>query len=274
MNWSNKSLTFLALGEEEIKILDSLRVVKSHKEISQETKIPRTTVAFITKKLIKKGLILPIKHGKRFLYISLNEEQLTAKIQQTLGEMKTTANERKGAQIRISKESQFTIHVGIKEVIEAYSRIASINKDTRIKAIQGYKSWITIVEKLTPKELTKFNQLIIDNNLIIEGILQENQYVLYSNYLKEHPQSANTDTAKSLTGRMADYTAVPPNFFDVYSEIWIFRTTAIIINWKEEVAIEITNQEMMVFLRDMFEFVKMGGKKVNHEEEMKKVLEI
>lgn len=157
--------------------------------------------------------------------------------------------------------------------ISARYYLLAINKDTRIKAIQGYKSWITIVEKLTSKELTKFNQLIIDNNLIIEGILQENQYILYANYLKENPQPENASTAKSLTGRMADYTAVPSDFFNEYSEIWIFRTTVIIINWNEEIAIEITNEQIMGFLSDMFEFVKMGGKKVNHEEEMRKVME-
>lgn len=273
MNWSNKSLAFLGLNEAETKILNSFDSAKNHLAVSKEISIPRTTVAFITKNLVKKGFILPIKHGKRFLYVSLSEEQLADRLKQTLGGMRSTANERKGAQIRISKESQFTIHVGIKEVIEAYSRIASANKNTRIKALQSSKSWNTIVEKLAPNELIKFNQSIIENGLIVDGILQEDAYVKYGDYLKSHPEAINAEAAKSLTGRMADYTIVPPQFFDVYSEIWIFRNTVIIINWREEVAIEITNQEMMGFLRDMFEFVKMGGKKVNHEEEMRKILE-
>jgi len=100
--------------------------------------------------------------------------------------------------------------------------------------------------------------------------LQENYYDLYAEYLKKHPQSESANTAESLGSRMADYTVVPSQFFDVYSEIWIFRTTVIIINRHEEVAIEITNEQMMSFLRDMFEFVKMGGKKINHEEKLGK----
>jgi hypothetical protein len=187
--------------------------------------------------------------------------------------MKLTASERKSVQIRLSKESQFTIHVGLPEVIDAYSRIASANKSTRIKAIQSNKSWNTIVEKLAPEQLIQFNKSVIDNDLIIDGILQDNYYDQYAEYLRHNPQEISTDTAKSLTGRMADYTLVPKQYFDVYSEIWIFNTTVIIINWYEEVAIEIINPEMMSFLRDMFEFVKLGGKKVNHEEAMRKVLE-
>src|SRR3989344_87981 len=273
MNWLNKSLSFLGLNNKEVRVLNSLQSVKSHKTVAEEIGFPRTTVAFIVKNLIKKGLVLPIRHGKRFLYVSLNEEQLLGRLKQMMGEMNATANERKGAQIRISKESQFTIHVGLKEVIEAYSRIATMNKDTRIKAIQSYKSWITIVEKLGAEGLIKFNQLVRDNNLIIDGILQDKYYEWYGEYLKEHPERVSIDTAESLGKRMADYTLVPSEFFNVYSEIWIFSTTVIIINWHDEVAMEITNNQMMSFLRDMFEFVKIGGKKINHEEKLREMLE-
>ena len=34
----------------------------------------------------------------------------------------------------------------------------------------------------------------------------------------------------------------------------------------------ITNREMMSFLRDMFEFVKMGGVKVDHNAAMREIL--
>lgn len=273
MNWSNKSLSFLGLDQKEVLILEAFREAKSHREAAEKTRIPRTSVAFVVKNLVKKGLLLPVRNGKRFLYVSLTEQQLHNRLLQILGEMRATANERKGAQIRISKESEFTIHVGLNEVIEAYSRIAAINKDTRIKAIQSYKSWITIVEKLGPEGLIRFNKHVRDNNLIIDGILQDKQYDWYGEYLKGHPQAESIDTAESLGQRMADYTLVPSEFFNVYSEIWIFRSTVIIINWHDEVAIEITNDQMMSFLRDMFEFVKMGGKKINHEEYLREMMD-
>lgn len=273
MNWTHKSLSLLGLNEKEVKILEALKTTKSHQEVATEINIPRTTTAFTIKNLVNKGLVLPVEYGKRFRYISLNETQLQSRLKRFLGEVSDAVSKRKGAQIKISKESQFIIHVGLNEVIEAYSRIAALNKDTRIKAIQSYKSWITIVEKLGPDGLIKFNQFVRDNNLIIDGILQDKQYDWYGEYLKEHPQQESTDTAESLGERMADYTLVPSEFFNVYSEIWIFRTTVIIINWRDEVAIEITNDQMMGFLRDMFEFVKMGGRKINHEEKLREMLE-
>lgn len=272
MNWSNKSLSFLGLDDSEVKILNALDMGRNPQEVAKLVGIPRTTVAFAIQKLIKKDLVLPVRYGKRFRYIALTEEQLSSRIQQMLGEMKSTARERKGVQVRLSKESQFTIHVGIQEVIPAYSRIAAMNKDMRIKAIQGYKSWSALLAKLSADELIRFNQSIKENGIIVDGIIGENSYSEYDKYLKAHPEKSVKETAESLAGRMADYTVVPKEFFDVYSEIWIFNTTVMIINWNEEVAIEITNQEIMSFLRDMFEFVKAGGTKVNHEEAMRKLI--
>lgn len=272
MNWSNKSLSFLGLEPAQMKILNALNQGKTHMDVAKETAIPRTTVAFIIKRLINKGLVIPVHFGKRFKYVALTEAQLSQKLEQTLGEMRSTARERKGVQIRLSKENQFTIHIGYTEMVDAYTRIAANNKNTRIKAIQSNKSWNTIVEKLPAQELIQFNKAVIENDLIIDGILQDDYYEMYKQYLKNHPQDIAKSTAKSLTGRMADYTLIPKEFFDFYSEIWIFETTVVIINWKEEIAVEITNEQMMRFLRDMFEFVKMGGRKVNHEAAMMEVL--
>lgn len=274
MNWSNKSLSFLGLNETEIKILDVLSIALNHQDIAHAASIPRTTAAFITKNLMKKGLVLPVMHGKRFRYIALTEEQLSMRLEQMLGEMKSTARERKGVQIRLSKESQFSIHIGTKEVIQAYLRIATANKDTRIKAIQGSKSWGSLLTKLSSDELIKFNQAVKDNKIIVDGIIGDNSYDDYREYLKMEAGANVKKAAESLTGRMADYTTVSKEFFDVYSEIWIFNTTVIIINWNEEIAVEITNREIMTFLRDMFEFVKVGGKKVNHEATMREVLAV
>lgn len=71
---------------------------------------------------------------------------------------------------------------------------------------------------------------------------------------------------------MADYTVFPDNFFNHETEIWIFKTTTLIINWYEEVAIEITNAHMTKFFKDMFEFVKAGGRKLDHNKAIRELL--
>jgi DNA-binding MarR family transcriptional regulator len=78
--WSNKSLAFLGLDETEVKILNALHMGKSPSELAKDTKTPRTTCAFLINKLIKKGLVLPVRYGKRSKYVALTEEQLKSKI--------------------------------------------------------------------------------------------------------------------------------------------------------------------------------------------------
>lgn len=271
MNWTNKSLSFLDLDSVETKVLESLAQAKTHQEVATEIKIPRTTAAFKTNNLLKKGLVLSIKNGKRFRYISLTESQLSDKLQNIIGEIRATASDRKGAQIRLSKESEFIIHVGTKEIIPAYERIASMSQDERIKAIQGIKSWKALLEKISPAQLIRFNQAVIENNLIIDGIVQKSSYKVYGEMIRKDPK-AQKETAESLIGRMADYVFVPDNFFDVSSEIWLFKSTAFIINWEQEVAVEIINADIMSFLRNMFEFVKIAGTKIDHNEAMRQLL--
>ncbi|MBP9701953.1 MAG: hypothetical protein KBD47_03185 [Candidatus Pacebacteria bacterium] len=271
MNWNNKSLSFLNLNETEIDILTSLEQVKTFQEVAHTIDIPRTTVAFITKRLIHRNLVLPVKNGKRFRYIAITEEQLRSNLLSVIGEIESTASERKGSQVKISKESEFTVYAGIKEIIPAHERIASLNVDQRIYAIQPNKSWINLHKKLSAAELIRFNESIKKNRIILEGILQENAYKLYGIFFKKDPKALRA-IVESFTGRMADYGTVPERFFDYHAEIWIFKSTVMIINWEEEVAIEIINQNITGFVKDMFEIVKNNSKKIDHNQAMRDIL--
>jgi hypothetical protein len=117
----------------------------------------------------------------------------------------------------------------------------------------------------------EFNEAIKKNNIILDGMLNKSAYNAYREEIKSNPKK-HADAVKSLEGRMADYTVFPDEFFNYDSEIWIFKTTTLIINWHEEVAIEITNANMTGFLKDMFEFVKAGGSKLDHNKAIRELL--
>jgi hypothetical protein len=271
MKWSENSLHILGLGSAELAILEALPIAKSIQMIAQETKISRTGVLHNLKNLEKKSLVSHLKHGKRRLYIAISPNQLLNKMQLAIDDISLGANDKKGARIKTTKEDEFIIHVSGKEIIPAYERIASMNKDERIKAIQHHRSYNELTDKITPKLLIKFNQAIIQNNLIIDGILNRGAYWSYKEEILKDPKKYKA-TAASLEGRMADYSVFPDEFFNYNAEIWLFKSTSLIINWHEEVAIEITNANMTGFLRDMFEFVKNGSEKIDHNRKMREVL--
>ena len=72
---------------------------------------------------------------------------------------------------------------------------------------------------------------------------------------------------------MSDYSVFPDNRFEASAEIWIFKKTSMIINWYERIAIEITNRRTTDLLREMFEYVKHGSKKIDHNLMMRSLIE-
>jgi DNA-binding MarR family transcriptional regulator len=273
MKWNAEWLNILGLNKTEVLILEAISTAKNVLAIASETKLSRAGIKYSLDNLMAKDLVSPIRHGKRMLYMAIAEHELHKKLQETIDNLFIDSGTKKGVRIRTSLQNEFIVHVGIKEIIPAYERITSISKGERVKAIQSSKSWKDLLEKFSSKQLVRFNQAIIDNKIITDGILQRNAYKLYGEILKQDSQNLK-ESAQSLIGRMADYTFVPEQFFNEHAEIWLFKNTTLIVNWNEEVAIEITNADMTKFLSDMFEFVKMGGTKVDHNQAMRELIEL
>ncbi len=271
MNWKDKSFKILSLTNTETDILNTLQVAKSVQNIAKETSLSRTGINHAIKNLIVKGLVKIETRGKRSLYTALTLGDLSERFQKTLEEIEISNKDKRGAKIKLSKEDEFIIHVGTSEIIPAYKRIAAENANERIRAIQHHRSWNNLIEKISPKQLTEFNETIKKNHIILDGMLNRSAYDSYKEEIRENPEK-HAEAVKSLEGRMADYTVFSDEFFNYDAEIWIFKTTTLIINWKEEVAIEITNENMTGFLKDMFEFVKEGGYKLDHNKAIRELL--
>jgi len=275
MNWHNKSLKILGLTDTETEVLKSLSLAKSTQDIKRLTGLSRTGIKYVLEKLMEKEMVEKVKVGKRFIYMAISKKELLQKLKEIFDEINIesgSVGELTGARIKTSKENEFIIHVGAREIVPAYQRIASINKGERIKAIQHHKSWVELSEKVSKEQLVEFNKSIVKNHLILDGMLNESAYDSYLQEIKKDPRK-HKDTVESLSGRMADYTVFPNSVFNYNCELRLFKSTTLLINWHEEVAIEITNQSMTPFLRDMFEFVKAGGKKIDHNKVIRGVLE-
>ncbi len=271
MIWTRNSLEIFGLTKTEAVVLEVLDTAKSVQNIAKDSKISRTGINHTLKKLYNKGLITYTRHGKRKSYVAMTPSQLSHKLQIAVDELNISGGTKKSARVKISKESEFTIYTGIKEIIPAHERIASLNKDQRLRAIQPNKSWMNLHKKLNPKQLIRFNEAIRDNKIIVDAVVQSNAYALYGEFFKHDPKTLKS-IAESFTDRMADYTSISEKFFDYNAEIWIYKETVFIINWEEEVAIEITNTDIMHFMKDMYEIVKSKGSKIDHNQIMREIL--
>ncbi len=271
MGNSNAIYNLMGLTETEKRILRALQSAKNVQNIARQTGISRTGINYCLSSLLKRSLVRIIRQGRKRLFIGLTKLELVNLLQEAIDGSKIEGAEKRGARVRSTKEDEFVIHVGAKEIIPAYTRIASANKDERIKAIQHHRSYNELLEKITATQLVAFNKTIIKNRLIIEGMLNEGAYQAYKEEVGTNPNKYK-DSIESLEGRMADYTCFPDNKFNHDAELWLFKNTSLLINWHDEVAIEITNKSMTAFLKDMFDFVKKDGHKIDHNRAVRNVL--
>jgi sugar-specific transcriptional regulator TrmB len=268
MQWNSSEFKLLALNEIEIKILENLNIDRNPTELAGLTKEPRTSINYNLKKLIKRGLVSKIKDGKRYRYVLNHKENIRDNFFDSLNHL---GIESKGFHTKTKYGDQVIVYVGADEIIPAFNRIAFNNRNERVKAIQHYKSFAGQI-LLAKDEITAFNKAIIDNKIIIDGMLNESAYESYYQKIKNDPINFKKQV-ESLGGRMADYHVFPNDRFNYYSEIWIFETTTMLINWHNKIAVEIKNEDITFFLKDMFEYVKESSRKIDHNKAMSEMLE-
>ncbi len=270
MDWTHASLKILNLSDSESAVLNTLNEAKTIQDIAQGSLVSRTGVKHIVKNLLERNLIKYRTQGKRIFYFAIPSDELFEKMRQTLDEFNLASGGKHGFRYKTS-QSAFTVHSGLIEVTAAYKRIAADRKNERVHGVQHHRSWLELIEKITPRQLIEFNKNIVKNHIILDGLLNESAYKSYQEEIKKDP-AKHADVVKSLGKRAADYGVFPDDFFNFDAEMWFFKDTALIINWKQEIALEITDKNMTGFLRDMLLYVKNGNKKIDHHKALREVL--
>lgn len=265
MNWSDKTLKILGLSKTEKKVLATITTPLIVRDISGKSGVSRTGVNYCLKKLILGGYVKVQLHNRKKKYVAIDSSELATTLEECSQNLRNSLNLKKGIKVKAADKGEFNIYLGIEEIIPAYEKIALENRDTRVRAIQHHKSWKELVKKMPSQRLVKFNKAIIDNHIIIDGVLNEGAYSDYKREILSDPK-LNKSLVESLGERMADYTIFPDKYFDYDAEIWIFKNTTLIINWKHEIATEIHNSDITKFIIDMFDLMKNEGRKINHNQ--------
>lgn len=271
MKFDRRSRALLGLSRTEAAILSALDTPKNLQEISEKAAVLRTSVAYNLKNLMRRGLVSKRPHGKRHVYSAISSHDLSKGLQSTIDRLILADSVRKGVRVKTTIEDEFVIHVGPKEIVPAFSRIATEIRGARVKAIQHHRSFVDLVNVASKKQVVEFNQAIIKNRIILDGILNAGAYDSYYQEIKADP-AGHLAQIQSLAGRMSDYSVFPDDRFDTSSEIWIFQKTTLVISWRDKVAIEITNRNVTDLLREMFEYVKQGCQKIDHNLLMRQLI--
>ncbi len=250
----------LALTPKEIIILKTLE--KSDTlliaDISKNSKIARMTLYPVLDDLKDRRLVNYRRAGKR-KYWYMESEHHIAK------ELTNISSQISSEKVEVRKEKTgFIIHRNTKSLYSIFEEVAALNKGERVKVIQPTASALSVMNNLKwQEEIKPINEAIVKKGIVVEGLLQDDYYsAIYKSIYPVDPVRAKAHI-QSFIGRATDMVFVPKEYLNVDSEFLMFRNKGFIINWNDEVAIEIQNKEMLNFLEQLFMLARGYGNKID-----------
>ena len=237
---SSEQVEVLGLKKKELRVLNCLKEPLSVAEIVRETNIPRMTIYSVIERLQERKLITFEKRGYQKYWRSTLAENVTGKL----------------------NSSGFVVYEGAKSLSGLYRRIVEESKGDRFYFIEPNRSSIAVHGKMSYEDLLAINNAVREKKIVADGILQDN----WLTYTLTSWRKKGKDVRlflNSFSDRMYNAHVIPAELLDFGSELYIFKGVALLINWRDEVALEIRNKEMVAFLRQMFELLKHFCKKVD-----------
>jgi hypothetical protein len=167
-----------------------------------------------------------------------------------------------------NSQSGFTFIYGKKTMLKVWESMAEKNIG-RFYAIQSTRSLLNTINLFKPGEFIPINNAIKKNKIIVESIAREDALPTYLNTYKDDPK-IQRGIIDSFRGRMTDTTLVKNDYLNNNAELLLTSKSAFLMNWEQEVGIEIKNKDMIDFLKELFDLAKGYGKKIDFNEYLKK----
>lgn len=207
------------------------------------------SVYSIIERLEAREMITSDRRGSRRYWRSTLSENVTAKI----------------------NNPGVVVYEGAKSLSGLYRRIVEESKGDRFYFIEPNRSIRDGKRKINYADLLAINHAVRRKKIVAEGILEENWLEYNTALLKKHGQDVR-QFLKAFADRMYSAYLIPANILDFGAELFIFKGVALIINWRDEVAIEIRNKEMVLFLKQLIDLLKTLGRKTDINKEIKSML--
>lgn len=271
--FSEEEIKLLDLSKEENKALKAFEdVALNISELADRSKIGRTSLYPILKRLHRRGLVSYSYHGKRKYWRSISlpslQERLFSMAENHRASNKTLEKE---VGIVASQESAYKIYRGRKKLIQIYEDISKLPKTTRVYGVQPNASVDGAIKNLASKELIKINESIKKRQIIIEAILQENFLDYYARALKNLGKTPK-DILASYGDRTAVTTYVPKEYLNFSAEIVFYSNILAILNWRELTAVVIKDSQVAGIMKELFELIKLTGQRVDQNPKVREMI--
>ncbi len=263
----NHIATIFNLNTSEKVILHTLQSSKQPMilaDISRKASLPRMTCHDAIKSLIARGLISIQNEGSKKLYMLGDIDELFISIK------KHFTNDKQGESKSLSDE--VTVYHGINYCHSIWKKLAHLKKGERAIFAQPNQCIETVMSKLGIDSLYPNNDALNEKGIIVEALLHKDVHEVFYNALAKaaSPEFAQKEIEK-VAKRTSDIRFIDNKYLNIPTEMMFFRNTAYLINWKDEVAVEIKNKIIINFLYELYELARGYGTKVNQSEYARKL---
>jgi len=272
--FSQETVQLLGLSAAENRLLKTLQSGEfSVTDLSKTTKIKRTSLYPLLKKLKARGLVTTRRHGRRHRWHATSKQRLQTKLFSLAHHHEVT--EETGDQIVgiiPSQNSEYHVYHGRAKLVQIYEEIGHLPRHTRLYGIQPNVSALSVMKKFPYDRLVQLNQNIKDREIIVEGVLQENFLDYWSSHLKKQEVKRWHQLMKAYSGRLAVTTYVPADQLNFNSEIMFYENVVIIANWQDLTAAVIKNQAITGIMTELFESLKTIGRRTDQNPRVAQLL--
>jgi hypothetical protein len=228
-------------------------------EVSRISNLPRTTTLHALKKLESRGLVLQMKAGKRSVWSKATIEKVEESFESLEKIVDLSFLNKSGQGVRVFN--------GIEELkLILWSELRALPKHGALTGVQTANSAHMQIEKLGTKEIAGINKFIEDKQFVVSAVFEEEYYL--KNFKK-----FGTEWLGGFKERIAAMVFVPQEYLLFDAEMNIFVNKVLLINWKEETGILIEDKNIVKLLKSLFKFMHDRGRRLNHHEIAKILLE-
>lgn len=251
----NEISNLFGLSALESKVLEAVRLeAKIVAKIARDTKTPRTSIDAVVERLARRGLLQKNKREKRFYYRRTSNQDI---IQQFF----LCKNLPSGVyDVPLFENSKIIIHSGTEEILNIYELLFTKYSKSRIYGIQPTSSALRILDKIPQKKVDYINSLISKNKTVNEVIIEDD----YFEKIKSSNPKNFKGWLKIFINRAAITHVVKKGAISFQSELILHDKTALLIEWQNSIAIEISHPEIVKMFFDLFRNFQLLGTRIEY----------
>jgi len=267
-----ENLATLGLRKREIKVLTTLHVFGrlNVTKLAERSKLPRTTVDAILRRLQEKGYVRRVAIGGHAEWKGNDILKTQSRANVAFDAIQKEINPSFFGPILESidaKDVGIQVFRGKKQVQGAYTLLGDLSGGKPVKVIQGGQFGTHYLKTVFERKVEMdFSSRLRDMGIVIEGVTSESTVRELSSFL-------DTDYLKHVFDRPMILYDVPPEMINFPGEVVIFEKEVMLSLPKDVVVVRIVNQAIASIFKAFYETLVHTGKKINTYELMQKILE-